>query len=595
MELLNPTALYGLLLGPVLLLPYLFRRVPRRQPFSSVLILRELRSSAAGSRRRRLRLPPIFFLQLLALLLLVLAMAEPVFSVLPSRVAVILDNSASMQARSGGRSRFEAAQEEASRLLGWVAARGRVDVFLTSPSLTKVRDSATVTEALAELAGLKPYDTGEASGLEEGIARLQERGAYDRIFLLTDRPVEGASEGIRAVSVGKAENNLAVARLELSRVSLASNATRARVEVRSFSTREERARLVLKAGGRVLGERSLSVAPGESVEASFEELPWSAYYEAELAVEDALALDNRRFAAAPSRQLSILAVSPRPQAVGSLGALPGISVRTVSPSEYETARAGGHAFEIFHYAAPAALPGRPALFILPPRENPLVAVEKVLNRPVISLWKEPHPLTHYVNFSLLRPAYARALKPLSFGETVVETPEGAVAIAFERDGVRYLALGFDPLPYLGAANLPMSVFTLNLLKWLEEAAAPKEIVTGEPLPVRSGAGSVVVWPTGEKFPLERGQERRLAVVQGVYRILGAAQQEFIVANLGDLAESDLLRRVPLRLGGSGASGPAMLSRLGLWTPLLLLVALLLMLEWAVYLRLRPFGARAEGA
>jgi hypothetical protein len=51
---------------------------------------------------------------------------------------------------------------------------------------------------------------------------------------------------------------------------------------------------------------------------------------------------------------------------------------------------------------------------------------------------------------------------------IIEGPNGALAFAVERRGIRYLTLGFDPLPYLGRENLPMSVFTLNVLDWFLE-------------------------------------------------------------------------------------------------------------------------------
>ena len=73
--------------------------------------------SARQARRRpafgRLRLPPIFFLQLLLLTLLILALGEPVFSVRATKVAIVLDNSASMQTLEDQQTRFTLAQEKA--------------------------------------------------------------------------------------------------------------------------------------------------------------------------------------------------------------------------------------------------------------------------------------------------------------------------------------------------------------------------------------------------------------------------------------------------------------------------------------------------
>jgi Aerotolerance regulator N-terminal len=48
MELLNPAALFGLLALPLLLVPYLVRRKPRRVVFSSLLLFLESGDQAAS-------------------------------------------------------------------------------------------------------------------------------------------------------------------------------------------------------------------------------------------------------------------------------------------------------------------------------------------------------------------------------------------------------------------------------------------------------------------------------------------------------------------------------------------------------------------
>src|SRR3989338_2652737 len=106
MEFLSPTAFFSFFLLPLLLLPYLIRGRPRRFVFSSLLFLKEFAARSASRPWGRLILPPIFFLQLLFLLLLMLALAEPVFSVRPLKVAVVIDHSPSMPAVPGRLSPF---------------------------------------------------------------------------------------------------------------------------------------------------------------------------------------------------------------------------------------------------------------------------------------------------------------------------------------------------------------------------------------------------------------------------------------------------------------------------------------------------------
>ena len=128
MEFLNPAALFGLLGLPLLVIPYLVRRKPHRLVFSSLLLFIESGAQASGRPFGRINLPPIFFLQLLLLALLILSLSEPVFSVRPTRVAVLLDNSASMQAMEDGRTRLSLAQEKIAELIDEIGVHGRIDL-----------------------------------------------------------------------------------------------------------------------------------------------------------------------------------------------------------------------------------------------------------------------------------------------------------------------------------------------------------------------------------------------------------------------------------------------------------------------------------
>ncbi len=583
MEFLNPAALYALFLLPLLLIPYLIRG-RRRLVFSSLLLFKEFSPRSGGRPWGWLHLPPIFFLQLLLLLLLILALGEPVFSVRPLNIAIVLDNSASMQALEGRRSRFAIALDEARDLLQGFSPRARVDLYLTVPRLERIGGDALAPGKVLGLIGtLAPYDLGEPpSGYGEGLFRLAKEKKYERIFFLTDHPSQGQGGAIRVITVGQPKENLAITSFHLARPSFTSSQLEAKVEVTSFSSKEERVKLSLKGGGKVLSTRTYTLAPRKITAASFEGFPTHSTYEAELELSDGLPLDNRRFAVLPtSRELEILGISPRPEELYSLRLIPGLSLKVISPGAYEKSQAEGHALEIFHFSAPALLPQKHALLVLPPKENPLVAVGGVLSRPVISSWSEPHPLTRYVNFALFHPAYARSLKPLSFGDPIIESPEGPLVIGIEDKGFRYLILGFDPFPYLGKENLPVSIFTLNLLGWFYEGLRGSSTATGEPLRLHGRQeDAIVVTPKAEKFPIKGGSSLfSQTFFQGLYQVDAGKEKEPRAVNLQDVRESDLSNPAPINLREeSGASGSRSFF-FSLWPYLLLLSILLLLLEW----------------
>jgi hypothetical protein len=586
MEFLNPAAWFGLLALPLLLLPYLIRRKPRRMIFSSLLLFVEAGKKPSGRPWGRIKLPWIFFLQLLLLTLLIIALSEPVFSVRPSKIAVVIDNSASMQTVENGRSRFALAQEKARAAIAELGLNGQVDLYLTTPRLEKLGDvPMSPAEAAKAIAALKAYDLGDPSlDYDHALGQLAQTHKYQRVYLFTDHPSRGQSALIRVVTIGQPQANLALANFEVQRSSLLSTRLDATVEAANYSNKDEKVRLVIKSSGnQVLASRDIAIAAGKTTATNFEGIAAHPYYTAEIETRDALALDNRRHAVAPAtHSLRILGVSPRTKELASLKAISGAQIDLIAPSDYEKTDRSGYSLEIFHFATPSELPRTSALFVLPPESSSLVDLGAPTSSISVSNWREAHKLTRYVNFSLFRPAYARPLKPQTAGEAIIESPSGPLAFAVERQGSRYLTLGFDPFPYLGRENLPMSIFTLNLLDWFLAGSAANQ-ATGEPISLGAiQPGDVILTPKGEKIQLKAGYDYFSGTFfQGIYQRSRASGQELLARNLPAGGESDLRTMTPIELHSSMGGSASTAVQLSFWPYLLIGALLLLLIEWFV--------------
>ena len=154
------------------------------------------------------------------------------------------------------------------------------------------------------------------------------------------------------------------------------------------------------------------------------------------------------------------------------------------------------------------MPHNPALFILPPESSPLVELGTPITNVNVSGWREPHALTRYVNFSLFRPTYARPLTPQAPAKSSSKAANGALAFAHERQGVRYLTLGFDPLALLGPGQFAdVDLYAEFSRLVFRKQRQRQSQATGEPIPLGSIApGDVVVTPTGQKIALTSGPE-----------------------------------------------------------------------------------------
>lgn len=605
MEFLNPTALFGLLALPMLLLPYLIRRKPRRVMFSSLLLLMESGEAASSRAWGRINLPWIFFLQLLLLALLIVALSEPVFSVHPTNVAIILDNSATMQTLEAGKTRLSLAKAKARSVIDDAGIAGKIDLYVTTPRIERLSAAPlSAAQAVSAIDALEAYDLGDPPlDYNHILDQLAREHKYQRVYLITDHPARGQTATARTITVGQPQANFAVTGFNVRRASLANLANvvngrlEASVEVANFSDKDEKIRIVVKGIDRALANRELSVPSGKTVAATFDGIAAQPFYQAEIENRDAFMLDNRRFAVLPAgRSLRILAVTPRPKEIASLKSIPGVEIDIIAPSAYGETDNSAYGLEIFHFATPAALPRNPTLFILPPQNNSLVDLAAPVTNINVSNWREPHTLTRYVNFSLFRPAYARPLKPQSAGEAVIDSPNGALAFANQRQGVRYLTLGFDPLPYLGRENLPMSIFTLNFLDWFFDASMRSQ-ATGEPLALgRIAPGDLIVSPKGETISLKAGYDYFAATFyQGIYERRRGGEKELSARNFQDQNESDLRAPTPIDLSGTTVQDGTTSVLFSFWPYLLIAAILLLLIEWFVSPRMTKLNLRRRAA
>jgi hypothetical protein len=499
----------------------------------------------------------------------------------PEKVAVILDNSASMQTVEGKKSRFEVAKEQAQELLGSLTPDARVNLFLTVPRLDPIGTNLNPGEALGLMEPLNPYDLGEPQGeYEQFLSRLSKESSYDRIVFFTDYRVRESVGSTEVISVGEPQGNVAITSFTLTR-SFASDRLQATVEVTSFDSKGRKVKLSLKGDGKTLSSKTATVAPGKTATVFFEGFPYRPYYEARLQIRDALSLDNVRYAVLPSSKgLSVLGVSPKREALRSLRGIPGLKLKVISPDAYRGNGGEGKRLEIFHYSAPLVLPKNDALFVLPPKGNPLVSLGGPLSAPTVTDWRDPHPLTRYVNFALFRPSYARPVVPPLLAKKIIEGPEGPLAVVVRRQGSRYLVLGFDPFPYLAQANLPMSIFTLNLLSWFFEASGDSITATGEPLSLGSNKGGTLVGPRGQRLNIGEGTDVfSLTFFQGIYRMDQGGDEKVLAVNFDDVSESDLSHVATLNLKRVAGEPAIRSTTVSLWPYLILVSILLLFLEW----------------
>ncbi len=597
--LLYPAALYLFAIPPLLVIAYLARERPRRVVVSSVIAFRALRAMRGERFGGRPRLQWTFFLELLILCLAVLAIAAPYVLQKGNPAVVVIDNSAAMQARtSSGRSRFEIIREKIAAALSSNDSEATLYVTAPQPHEVGVFHGAEAIRAAIDQVSVTdtPDDPAMLTGL---LARLSADRRLGRIIFGSYRPIAApAPARIQAITVSEPIANYAIGSFVLSRENFGAAALHGRATVANFSRSAQTLTVTLTADGKTAGRAEARLAPGEVAALDFPNLIPAKLYRAELAPGDGFPLDNVAYATGSAvHGISILFVSPTPADGASLRSIPGVSMITVPPSSYSPAELADADLAIFEYAVPKELPALNSLLVMPPPGDPVFNFS-VRTAPHLDLtgWPPVDPVTDGVNFHLLNLRSGQYFGVHPWMRPVIDGAGGALMLAANRQGHRFIATGFNPLPYLGRANLPMSILTLNMLGYLADfGTSGANLRTGQPWMIPAGIKEIVL-PSGRKEMVQPGEPFSSASIQGVYTLIGAnGLQTLRAVNLADLATSDLENAPPFKIEGvpAAASQPAVV-RTSLTPYLLATIMLLLVLEsLLVYSQGRP-AMPAEG-
>lgn len=594
--LLFPAAVYFFAIVPLLLIAYLARERPRQAIVSSALAFRALHVMRGERFGGRPRLSWTFFLELLILCLAVLAIARPYLLRKGVPIAAVIDNSAAMQARMpDGKSRFDAAIAAAKEALDANGGATRVTLYETTPRPAQIGEFTDAAAASATLKHLKTTDAPDDPAAVAGLLnQLQSNRALGRIIFAGYRAIaRPVPARFKSIVVGDPIVNFAIGSFNLARESLGESAPHARLSVANFSPTPRTLELTLSGDGKVIGQARQSVDADAVASFDFPNLPAARIYRAQLEPADAFALDNTAYAAGSSvSAVSILFVSPSPTDGESLKAIPGVAVTSVKPGAFSPSRLANADLAIFEYAAPKELPAANALIVMPPPGDPVFNFNARQTAQVeIAGWPSTSALTDEVNFRLLNMRSGEYLGEHPWMRTVVSGTGGGLIMAGERQGHRYIATGFNPFPYLGRQNLPMSILTLNMLGYLAGLGTHTAgFRTGRSWVVPAGVTRIIL-PSGRGETVTPGERFDQADEQGIYTLIGAGGVKTARAvNLTDLTASDLQNAAPIRIGavnGSAAAGESAV-RTPLTTWIIAAILALIVIEAPlVYRRRRP--------
>ncbi|MDO8431306.1 MAG: BatA domain-containing protein [Candidatus Binatus sp.] len=564
MGLLYPGALVFLALVPALILAYLAKERPSRVTVSSVLAFRALR----GFRRERFggwpRLDWMFFVEAFILMLAVLALAGPFVWHRSNPIAIVIDNSAAMQAMTpAGRTRFYIAREKLYQALAAEDGGGEISIYVTAPQPRRIAPAyKSLLEAKRALTRIKPVDSpNDQTTLASFLANLAAESHVSKVIFAGANALEApVPPRIHAIAVGDAVANLAIGSFTLRREALGAEALHASLTAANFGPETRHLEIVLNGDGKEIARAKETLGARETGMLEFQSLPPARVYEAHLMPADALPLDNVAYAVGGSiKAVSILFISPTPADANGLNSIPGVAATARTPDAYIPDDLATVDLAIFEYATPKELPAVNAMIVMPPPGDPIFGLAVTPAAQVaIAGWGKTGPLTDSVNFRLLSLRGGEYFGAHPWMSGVIAGDGGALMLKGERGGHRFVATGFNPFPYLGKRNLPMSILTLNAIGYLAGLGGSSvENRTGQPWLVPAGVEQVIL-PSGKKVAAKPGTLFTEVSEQGVYEMIGpGAAKTPRAVNLDDLAVSDLASTPALKVeSASASSSPA---------------------------------------
>jgi Ca-activated chloride channel family protein len=525
MTFLAPAAAFFALTLPAIVALYFLRiRRPTRVVPALDLWPDQVRDRQANLPWQRLRFSWLLLLQLLAAAVLVAAAVQPAVSAgssLARHSVVLLDVSASMQARDVQPSRLDEAKKEAGAIIDQLSPQDRMTLVAVGPaprivaSVVGDRDalhravdglgasngSADLSSALALAAGLvRPGDDARGYLFSDGIVGPIRTDASSSLpFPLEYHPIGVSGENIGLTSL-------------VVRTSAQSKA--GYLHIQNFGQQARTFSLEWRADGKLVDVRQLTLAAGAAEDLVLPFPSNATVVSAHIDTGDVFSLDDTVTAVARTPiTFRVLLVTP-----GNVFLQQALALRSdfqldvIAPADYKSS--AQYAMTIFDRFSPPGLapglpptlPNGPFISIDPPPGSPLAGGPAIgVGR--VRATDAGDPLLTNVDLNDVHIARSQDLRNDTFGRALITSLQTPLVLVRD-EPFRQVMFGFD----LHESDLPLRIafpiLVQNLSEWILPPSVPSHSFhPDEPVTIvpEAGATSVnVVRPDGSRRSLAGG-------------------------------------------------------------------------------------------
>ncbi len=577
MSFLTPLALGLALLAVPIVLLYMLRLRRRPVEVSSILLwVRLMQDREANAPWQRLRRNILLFLQLLILAALVLALARP-FRMVPAvgtgSVVVLLDASASMNARDVGTSRFSRARALADKIVERLGTDSTMTVIEVGPTpRVLLADSADKAALHAALDAAKPSLAQADWDAALTLAVASAQGSAVSTVVISDgglpEDLPTLPGELQYIPVGAHDTNLAITALSARPV--LGSGPELFAQITNFGTEDVDVIFSLRLDGadEIYYAASYSVPSRDAVDINIDDLPPATQIHASLTRpaaatwQDYLALDDEAWAVytPPGAGRVLLVTEGNVYIEQLLLALPGVqsySLEAGRPLPIEP-----YDLYIFDSYLPDTLPPGDLLIIGPQQSTEFFEFGGISDATNFVQVETDDPRMAFVTLNDLHLADFAVLDGVDWATVLAQAEGGPLILAGETGGRQIAIITFS----LYRSDLPLQlawpVLVANLLEWFAPARAvdapdvlrPAESVlirpalAAERVEIAGPDGAVYTYPVSEQVLSFDATD-----APGIYTVAVSAgdattQKEYFAVNLFAAAESDITPRSTVTIG-----------------------------------------------
>lgn len=550
----DPQALWLLFLIAALLLAR--RRQPRaRTAVGNIYLWREVSPTSATRLIARLRRNWLLLLQIAFVTAAVIALARPMLTVSDDRVVLILDVSASMGARDGETQRLDIAKARAISIAETLSGSAHVRLIAAGAAPRTVGDYAAADPRLAS--AIRSLElTAESSDIAAAIrATAAAEELPTAIHVISDATPAARTQtalspktGVQWVKVGRAADNAAILQLVARRLPSSPARGQVLVEIKNYGTRALNTAVEISVDQEVAARLPVRLDAGAGITHVADVSPLEGIVTARLLTDDALPIDNIRFAVVPPIDSTrILLAGNSFFLEKALSVNPRLTVERNSAqalaAQDDRHRLAAYDVIVCDRCAAPSDAQLPLLIVAPAGARGTAPAGLSISAP-------DHPVVAGLDLTGIAAVGMVSRAPGHIENVIARVGDEPAILAYEQKGVRVIELRIDPAD----ADLPLSpafpVLISNAIDWLTARGEnPLQVRAGESVTwlLRRAPAAAVEIVSPDNRPLAASVfENHLTVADthaaGVYRIRGGGANDWFAVNPATDGESDLTER-----------------------------------------------------